>query len=286
MIIKEAAEIIDRVREQGPLVDCITNFVTVNDCANILLAFGASPAMCDAYDAAYAFAGISGALYINMGTYIKEHEAAAVEAALGARKAGRPIVVDPVGCGAIRNQITMLDHIHEVAGIDLIKGNMGEIMTLAGKAAEVKGVDSKGEIPGIEEAVQAAAEKYRCVVAATGKVDVIGDGKRLARISNGTAMFTKITGAGCMLGALCGATAAVAVPPAPAAETGGKAGSVTGIPAAVIFAAACAACAAMGVAGELAFEKAPLPGSFRAALMDSVYGITGETIIQRGNIIC
>lgn len=270
MIIEEAANIIDRVRKQSPLVDCITNFVTVNDCANILLAFGASPAMCDAYDAAYAFAGISGALYINMGTYIKEHEAAAVEAALGAKKAGRPIVVDPVGCGAIRNQIVMLDHLHEVAGIDLIKGNMGEIMILAGKDAEVKGVDSKGEIPGIEEAVSAVAEKYRCVAAATGKVDVVGDGKRLARISNGVELFTKITGAGCMAGALCGAAAAVADKDAGAD----------------MFAAACAAIAAMGIAGELAFEKARLPGSFRVALMDSIYGITGETITQRGNIIC
>jgi hydroxyethylthiazole kinase len=266
---ERAAKIIDTVREQGPLIDCITNFVTVNDCANILLAFGASPAMCDAYDAAYAFAGISGALYINMGTYIKEHEAAAVEAALGAKKAGRPIVVDPVGCGAIRNQIVMLDHLHEVAGIAIIKGNMGEIMTLAGKTVEVKGVDSKGEIPGIEDAVRAVAEKYGCVAAATGKVDVISDGRRLARIFNGVEMFTKITGSGCMLGALCGAAAA-------AASMAGE----------DMFAAAVAAVAAMGIAGELAAEKAKAPGSFRTALMDSIYGITGETLIQRGKIEC
>ncbi|MDR0623333.1 MAG: hydroxyethylthiazole kinase [Treponema sp.] len=266
MMVEEAANIIDGVRKQGPLVDCITNFVTVNDCANILLAFGASPAMCDAYDAAYAFAGISGALYINMGTYIKEHEAAAVEAALGAKKAGRPIVVDPVGCGAIRNQITMLDHLHEVAGIDLIKGNMGEIMILAGKDAEVKGVDSDGAIPGIEEAVNLVAAKYRCVTAATGQVDVVGDGNRLARISNGVEMFTKITGAGCMTGALCGAAAAVAE--------------------GAMFAAAVAAIAVMGIAGELAFEKARLPGSFRVALIDSIYGINGDTLRQRGKVQC
>jgi hydroxyethylthiazole kinase len=266
---QKAAKIIDKVREQGPLIDCITNFVTVNDCANILLAFGASPAMCDAYDVAYDFARISGALYINMGTYLKEHEAAAVEAALGAKKAGRPIVVDPVGCGAIKHQLDMIFHLHEVAGIDIIKGNMGEIMTLAGKAAEVKGVDSDGEIPGIEDAVIAVAEKYRCVVAATGKVDVISDGKRLARISNGTEMLTKITGAGCMLGALCGATAAVT---AAAGED--------------LFAAVIAAIAAMGIAGELAAEQAKAPGSFRVALMDSIYSITGETILKKGKIEC
>ena len=91
MLIEEAAAIIDRVREQGPLVDCITNFVTVNDCANILLAFGASPAMCDAYDAAYAFAGISGALYINMGTYIKELKRRRWKRPWGQRRRGGPL---------------------------------------------------------------------------------------------------------------------------------------------------------------------------------------------------
>ncbi|MHB9292808.1 hydroxyethylthiazole kinase [Hollandina sp. SP2] len=270
MIIEEAAAIIDEVRNRRPLVHCITNYITANDCANILLSFGASPAMCDAWDEAYDFARISASLYINFGTYIKEQEAAAVEAALGARAEGRPIVVDPVGCAAIPRRIDILAHLYDVAGIDLIKGNMGEIMALAGKDAEVKGVDSDGAIPGIEEAVTLLAEKYHCVVAATGKIDVVGDGKRLARISNGVEMLTRITGAGCMAGALCGATAAVA-------DTG-----VEG----AMFAAACAAIASMGIAGELAFEKAQLPGSFRVALIDRIYGINSGVLHQRGKIQC
>jgi hydroxyethylthiazole kinase len=105
------------------------------------------------------------------------------------------------------------------------------------------------------------------VAAATGKVDVVGDGNRLARISNGVEMLTRITGAGCMTGALCGATAAAAEPGA-------------------MFAAAVAAIAVMGIAGERAFEKARLPGSFRAALIDSIYEITGDTLRQRGKIQC
>jgi hydroxyethylthiazole kinase len=270
MIIEEAANIIDEVRKQRPLVHCITNYITTNDCANILLSFGASPAMCDAWDEAYEFARLSGALYINFGTYIKEQEAAAVEAALGAKAAGRPIVVDPVGCGAIRRRIRILDHIHDVAGIAIIKGNMGEMMTLAGKDAEVKGVDSDGEVPGIEEAVAYLASKYRCVAAATGKVDVVSDGTRLARISNGVEALTRITGAGCMTGALCGATAAAA-----ASQAGGG-----------MFAAALAAIAVMGIAGELAFETAQLPGSFRVALIDSIFRVNGDSLRQRGKIQC
>jgi hydroxyethylthiazole kinase len=264
---EQCAKVIDAVRENSPLIHSITNYITVNDCANILLAFGASPAMCDALDESYDFAQISAALYINFGTYIKEQEAAAARAALGAKKAGRPIVIDPVGCGAIPRRIPILAHLWETAGVDIIKGNMGEIMALAGKKAAVKGVDSDGAVAGIEEAAAELARKYRCVVAATGRVDVVTDGSRIARIHNGTEMLTKITGAGCMTGALCAAAAAGA------AAIGAD-----------MFSAAAAAIAVMGIAGELAYEKARLPGSFRVALLDSVYGISGQTLRERGKI--
>jgi hydroxyethylthiazole kinase len=274
-LIEQAAGIVDAVRKENPLVDCITNFVTVNDCANILLAFGASPAMADALDDAFGFARISRALYINVGTYIKEHESAAIEAALGAKQAGIPIVVDPVGCGAIPRLIPAVQHIHESAGINIIKGNMGEIMALAGRKAEVKGVDSGGDMAGIEEAALSLAKEYGCVVAATGKADLVTDGERMVRIHNGAEMLTKITGAGCMLGALCASTAAVA----------------SGVAAAVkhnadMFNAAVASILAMGIAGEIAAVKAQLPGSFRVALMDSIYTITGATIRERGKVTC
>ncbi|MDR1287975.1 MAG: hydroxyethylthiazole kinase [Treponema sp.] len=268
MITEKAAAIIERVREENPLVHCITNYITINDCANILLSAGASPAMCDALDEAYDFARISSALYINFGTYIKEQEAAAAAAALGAKSAGRPIVIDPVGCAAIPRRIGILDRLHELAGVSIIKGNMGEIMALAGKKAEVKGVDSDGAVPGIEEAAAETAKKYGCVVAATGKIDVISDGRRTARVSNGVPMLTKITGSGCMTGALCAAAAA-------AARDRDE-----------MFAAAAAAVSVMGIAGERAAAKANLPGSFRTALIDAVYGITGKILRDMGRIEC
>jgi hydroxyethylthiazole kinase len=263
--INEAARIIDAVREQNPLVDCITNYITTNDCANILLSFGASPAMVDVAGEAYNFARISGALYINFGTYIREQENAAVEAILGAKAAKRPVVLDPVGCGAIRGRIGILAHLHEIGGIDIIKGNAGEILSLAGKDVRVKGVDSGGETEGIEEAVVTLARRFQCVAAATGEVDLVSDGKNLVRVSNGVDMLTKITGAGCMVGALCAAAAAV------------QAGRD-------MLYAAVAALAAMGIAGELAYETARLPGSFRTALIDSVYTLTGDTLRERGKV--
>jgi hydroxyethylthiazole kinase len=280
-MIEEAAKIIDLVKEQNPLVDCITNYVTINDCANILLAFGASPAMCDALDESYDFAGISGALYINLGGASKEQRAAAIEGSLAARRQGRPVIVDPVGCGAIRRRIGVLDHLHEIAGIDIIKGNMGEIMALAGMDAGVKGVDSQGDIPGIDDAVVKTARKYNCTVAATGKTDRISDGSRIARISNGVEMLRLVTGAGCMAGALCGATAAAAHAAGAGSGSGGSRPDRN-----AMFAAAIAAIASMGIAGEFAWEKAKLPSSFRTALIDSVYTITGSVFAGKARVSC
>ena len=267
--LEKAARIVDAVREKNPLVDCITNAVTVNDCANILLAFGASPAMCEAFDESYEFAKISGAVYINFGTYHKEQEAAALQAVLAAKHAGIPLVVDPVGCAAIPRRIPILNHFSGIGDIGIIKGNMGEIMALAGLEADVKGVDSNGDIAGIEEAAASVARKYRCTVAATGKADFITDGSASVRVQNGVEMLTKITGAGCMLGALCAATAAAAK-----AAGGG------------MFSAAVAAVVSMGVAGEMAAEKAALPGSYRIALIDSIFTVTGKTITEKGRLQC
>jgi len=268
LYLEKAARIVDAVREKNPLVDCITNSVTVNDCANILLSFGASPAMCDAFDESYQFAKISGAVYINIGTYQKEQETAANQAVFAAKQVGIPLVIDPVGCAAIPRRISILDHFLEIGEINIIKGNMGEIMALSGRKADVKGVDSSGDIPGIEEAAISVAKKYRCTVAATGKSDVITDGNLVMRIHNGVEMLTKITGSGCMAGALCAATAA-------AAKTDGD-----------MFSAAAAAILSMGIAGEMAAEKANLPGSFRTALFDSIYTVTGKVITEKGKTQC
>jgi hydroxyethylthiazole kinase len=257
------------VRELNPLIHCVTNYITTNDCANILLSFGASPAMCDALDEAYEFAMLSSALYINFGTYLKEQEAAAVKAALGMKRAGGPIVVDPVGCAAIPRRAGLLDHIREVAGISMIKGNLSEIMALAGGASAAKGVDGADEIAGIEGAAAEVAKKYGCTVAATGKVDVVTDGARLARIHNGVAMLKTVTGTGCMAGALCGATAAAA------AADGGD-----------MFVAAIAGVATMGITGELAAERASLPGSFRVAMIDGAHTVDGEKFMKMGRIQC
>jgi len=263
---EQIAKVLERVREQSPLVQAITNYVTIESCANITLAFGASPAMCEAWDEAYDFARISGALYLNLGTLTKEQEIAMTPAVLGANAAGIPVVLDPAGCGAIPRKAEVLRHLGRIGSISLIKGNMGEIKVLAGVDANVKGVDSSGEEEGIEEAAATLAKEYGCVVAATGEVDLITDGDRLVRVHNGVELLTKITGAGCMLGAICAAAAAVC-------------------PEDMVLAAT-AAITAMGIAGEMAFQQAKAPGSFRVALMDAIYRLDRAAVLERGRITC
>jgi hydroxyethylthiazole kinase len=256
-MINEISNVITKLRRTVPLVQAITNYVTINDCANILLAFGASPAMCEAYDESYEFAKISSALYINLGTLTKEQETAIIMAAISAKKHNIPVVLDPVACGAIERKMSVINKIFELGRVDVIKGNGGEIKFLAGQNAKVRGVDSIDGEDGLEEAVKALANKYNCVVAATGKRDFISDGKRMAVISNGVELLTKVTGAGCMLGALCAGT------------IGAEEDK---------FIATCAAVISMGIAGEKAYEEAKKPGSFKVKLMDAIYDVNEEDI--------
>ncbi len=262
--IKEVCSALTVLRNKVPLVHCITNYVTINDCANILLSYGASPAMCEAYDEVYDFTKISSALYINVGTLTKEQEEAAVLASISAKKHGVPVVLDPVACAAIPRKLAVINRILELGRVDIIKGNIGEIKFLAGEASNVRGVDSLDSGEGALESCTALANKYSCVVAATGKEDFITDGTRSAVIQNGTEMLTRVTGAGCMVGALCGATAG---------STEDK------------FIAAVTAVLSMNLAGEAAFEEAKLPGTFRVKLIDNIYALSEETLREEGKII-
>lgn len=263
-MINEVSQTITKLRKKVPLVHCITNHVTINDCANIVLAFGGSPAMCEAYDEVFDFVKLSSALYINVGTLTKEQEAAAVLASISAKINNIPVVLDPVACGAIPRKLSVINRIFEVGKVDLIKGNIGEIKVLAGKASKIRGVDSLDNGEGALESCISLAQKYNCVIAATGKEDFITDGKRSAVIQNGTEMFTKITGAGCMLGAVCGAT------------LGAEEDK---------FVAAVSAVLSMNIAGEHAYREAKAPGSFRVKLMDHIYLLSEEMLKEEGKII-
>ncbi|MDI3534471.1 MAG: hydroxyethylthiazole kinase [Thermosediminibacterales bacterium] len=264
---KDVWNIIEKVRSKKPLVHAITNYVTVNDCANILLSFGASPAMCEAKDEVEDFVALADSLYINIGTLTGEQKEAIFLAVKKASKLNKPVVIDPVGVGAlVQRKEFILDLLKEFK-ISILKGNLGEIKTLAGMDARVKGVDSIDDGSDGIDACKILANKYNTVVAATGETDIITDGQRVALIKNGNPMLTLVTGAGCMIGALSAATAAVEKD---------------------FYKAAAASVLSMGLTGELAAEEmvgSPLPGSYKVKLFDSIYSLTEEKILKRSKII-
>lgn len=253
------------VKEKAPLVHTITNYVTINDCANILLAVGASPAMCESFDETFEFSQIANALYLNLGTLTKEQEMAMYLGIRGAAIKQIPVVLDPVGCAAIPRKLTLIDRLKHFGAFSVIKGNLSEIKALAGIKTIVKGVDSLDEGQDGLAACQQLAKRYRCVVAATGSTDIITDGQRTCLVENGTAMLTRITGAGCMVGALtagfCGANDDYLL--------------ATGT-----------AHLAMALAGELAVASpgGQLPGTFRSHLFDNISQIDADTFQKRGRV--
>ena len=258
------------VRERAPLVQCITNFVTVNDCANIVLAAGGSPSMADdVREAAEAVRGAA-ALVCNLGAI------AAVDAMLAAGKAanelGRPVVLDPVAAGntALRRQ----ESARLLSGVKFaaIRGNASEIRALARGELTGSGVDVSGEdavtdatLPRTVETARLLAKQTGAVVAVSGPIDVVTDGEQTVLLRNGCATMARITGSGCMLTSMLGAFC----------------GADPGHP----FEATCAAIAAMGVAGYLAEERRLRNGTgnatFRTDLIDAVFNLTEEQLNRR-----
>lgn len=253
MMREKAADLITEVRNKVPLVHNITNYVTVNDCANVLLAIGASPIMADDIKEAGDITSIASALVLNMGTLNARTVESMVDAGKRANKEGIPVILDPVGAGAssFRNEtvIRLLREVH----MTIIRGNLSEVSFIAGLKVATKGVDSAKEDEKNDAALigRAAASQYSCITAVTGAVDVITDGNQVVKIHNGHPMLSKVTGTGCMTTALTGAFAAVTKD---------------------YLAAAAAGVAAMGIAGQRAYEKAGSlgTGSFHVAIIDAL----------------
>lgn len=266
-VIKEAANLNTRMREVVPLVHNITNYVTVNDCANALLAIGASPIMADDIREASDITAISSALVINIGTLNQRTVESMLRSGKTANELGIPVVFDPVGAGAsaFRNETTR--QILEEVKISILRGNLSEVSFVAGLNAAAKGVDVS-EADSANDPVDAAkmaAKKLSCVVGVTGAVDIVTDGERVAKISNGHPMMSKITGTGCMTSAI----------------TAGYAGMKEDM-----WVAATAGILSMGLAGEIAWEKAGHlgTGSLRTGIIDGLSSLNETKIEEMAKI--
>jgi hydroxyethylthiazole kinase len=253
------SDLFRRLREKRPLVHHITNYVTVNDCANITLFAGAAPVMAEAKDEVAEMVSLAGALVLNIGTLRREQVDSMLIAGQKANELGIPIILDPVGAGATRYRTETAARLLQQLQIAVIKGNAGEIGTLAGTGGIVRGVDSEGISGDPVQVCRALADMSGATVVMSGAADIATDGKRTVLVDNGHEMMGRISGTGCMVSSLVGAFAAASDDHL---ITSG------------------AALAVFGIAGERAARKAAGPYAFKAALMDEVAALTPEDLAK------
>lgn len=264
---------LENVRKNCPLIHNITNYVTVNDCANIVIACGASPIMADDKDEVADITTICAGLNINIGTLNSRTIASMLIAGKRANELNHPVVLDPVGAGASKLRTETAMQLLEEVKFTVIRGNISEIKTLASGSGTTKGVDAdvadkvtEDNLDDVIAFAKAFAKKTGAVIAITGAIDIVADGDKAYCIRNGHPMMSSITGTGCQLSAM---TAAF----------------VTANPAHPLEAAA-AAVSAMGYAGEVAHGRlTELDGNatYRNYIIDAIYNMTPEMLKKGAN---
>jgi len=254
------AESLANLRRTRPMVHHITNDVVTNFTANVTLCLGAAPVMAPAIEESAEMAVFAGALLLNIGTLNPGLIESMLAAGRAAEAKGIPVVLDPVGAGATALRTDSCRRLLRELRIPILRGNAGEVLSLAGAGGKVRGVDSMDTGGSPEEALAAYAARTRRVVGITGVVDIVTDGQRIARVHNGHPMMGSVTGTGCAAGTAVAAFAAVVPDP---------------------FIATTAALAAFGVAGEIAAEASRGPGSFVPNFLDALYNLDGDHLRER-----
>lgn len=264
-------EIFENVKEKAPLIHNITNYVTVNDCANIVIACGASPIMADDRNEVADITTICAGLNINIGTLNSRTVASMLIAGKLANELNHPVVLDPVGAGASKLRTETAMQLLEEVKFTIIRGNISEIKTLASGSGTTKGVDAdvadkitEENLNSVISFAKAFAEKTGAVIAITGAIDIVADSTKAYCIRNGHPMMSSITGTGCQLSAMTTAF-------------------VTANPDHPLEAAAAAVCA-MGYAGEMAHSRlSEMDGNstYRNYIIDAIYNMTPE-MLEKG----
>lgn len=252
------------LKEKKPLIHHITNFVVMNETANLTICAGALPVMAHAVAEVEEMAGLASALVLNIGTLYPETVEAMLLAGKSANQLGVPVVLDPVGAGATAYRTETARRILSEVRVAVVRGNAGEISILAGRQAEVRGVDSISAEEDMGAVARELAADLGCVTAVTGPVDYLSDGERVISIANGHPLMGMVTGTGCMSTTMAACYCAAGEP--------WLEGAAAGL---VVF----------GITGELAAERSgPNPGSFHVALYDCLYNLTDEDIRARAKV--
>jgi len=255
----EVCNSIEMIRRQAPVVHSITNYVVMNNTANALLALGASPVMAHAEEEVEEMVNIASALVINIGTLSASWIRSMFKAAKQAAKRGIPVILDPVGAGATKYRTRTARELMESELPAVIRGNASEIMALSDDRSATKGVDSADLSDNAVPVAQKISARYNCVVCVSGATDYIVKDRQIIKVENGHPLMARVTGLGCTASVLCGAFAAVED----------------------AFTATVQAMIVMGVAGEIAAEKAAGPGSMQMHFLDALYCLAEEDIKLR-----
>ena len=252
-----AYDLLERVRQQKPVVHHLTNWVTIYDCAQVVKTLGASPVMAHAREEAAEMTQIASALVLNIGTLTVDFVEAMKLAALCANKKGIPVVLDVCGTGAtaLRDR-KCLELMNEVR-INVIKGNASEVARVSGESVKTRGVDATEVGGDLVLLAEKLAEQRKATVVITGKVDIATDGRQTHLVKNGHPLMTHVVGTGCMATSVIGAFVAV--------ESD------------LTLAAACAL-ACYEIAAELAAENAAGPASFKERLFDYLFNLDRDTV--------
>ena len=263
------SELLNNVKTTPPLIHNITNYVTVNDCANILLAIGAAPIMADDIEEVEEITTICSALNINIGTLNSRTIKSMIQAGIKSNKLNHPVILDPVGAGASKLRTQTTESLLNKINFTVIRGNISEIKTLAMGSNTTLGVDAN-ELDTVTEQnldetiifLKAYSKKTKSIIAITGAIDIIANEHQAIVVRNGHPEMSKVTGTGCMLSALI--TAFVAANPNNALH------------------ATATAIVAMGLCGELGFETVLANNagnsSYRNYIIDEIYKLTPDSL--------
>ena len=269
--LKKISLSLAKIKDLKPLIHQITNYVTVNDCANITLAIGASPIMADEISEVEDIVKISNALVLNIGTGNTRTIESMIKAGKKANQLDIPVILDPVGAGASKFRNDSVEQLLSNINFSVIRGNISEISALYGFKINSKGVDASetdiqnNSLQDIKDLAKKCADKYKCIVAITGKIDIISDGNNIISIHNGHQIMSQLTGTGCMTTALTGCFCGVEED---------------------YLLASTGAILSMCIAGELAYEKSKQLGigHFHVSLFDEIYKLTPDELITLANI--
>lgn len=264
-------EIKNKVKKEKPLIHCITNHITINDCANMILAVGGKPIMAEHQSEVAKITKSAKSLLINLGNISDERIIGMKIGGQSALENGVPLILDPVGVGCSDFRLALGKELIKTFSPQVVKGNMSEIKRLMGyDDSEIKGVDVSEEDEiregNLRESIQIGkdfARDNRCIVAITGEYDIVSNGNRTVIIKNGDSMMAEVTGTGCMSGAIISTWF----------NSNDPLNSVV------------SSLGAFGISGEIAKENAKGIGSYKTALFDAIYLLDEEQIKKRLRIV-